>query len=62
MKKQPEPKYSEGDVVKSSLNTEESLTVKGQPSWNGHTYMYAFREIDVRCGETYLHLDKQPAL
>lgn len=30
------------------------LTVKEEPEWNGHTWMYSFEETDMRCGQEYL--------
>lgn len=57
MTKQTPPKFAAGNKVRSSTNKEDVLTVKGEPSWNGFTWMYAFDEIDMRCGEGYLKLE-----
>ena len=58
MTKQPPSKFAHGDKVRTSLNKEDVLTIKGVPSWNGFTWMYAFEEIDMRCGEGYIKLEK----
>lgn len=50
------PKYAEGDRVKSSLDPEKVLTVRGVPQWNGYNYVYAFNEIDLKCSEGRLSL------
>ena len=52
--KQPKAKYSKGDKVYSSMEHNKSLTVKEEPEWNGHTWMYSFEETNMRCGEGYL--------
>lgn len=56
--KLPVPRYAHGDKVKTTLTIEDPLTIKGEPSWNGYTFMYGFEETDMRCGEGYIKLNK----
>ena len=58
MNKETNPKYAHGDKVKTTFDPDDVVTVKGTPSWNGYNWMYAFDEIDMRCGEGYLKLEK----
>jgi hypothetical protein len=57
MKKETSPKYAEGDKVRTTLNPDDVVTIKGVPSWNGYNWMYAFNETDMRCGEGYIRLE-----
>lgn len=49
-KKQKLPDYKAGDTVYFTGNGQK-LTIKGEPRWNGFTYMYSFNEISTQCSE-----------
>lgn len=54
-KLQQNPVYQVGNVTYSQLfeNGEKPLTVS-ESKWNGHTWMYSFKETEMRCGAGYL--------
>lgn len=50
----PKPKYKDGDKVICSLITDKIFTIVDSPKWNGSSWMYAFKDETMRCGERYL--------
>lgn len=53
--KQTAQRYHPGDKVSFFFESEGGRgVVKGEPIWNGYTWMYAFEGTDLRCGEAYL--------
>jgi hypothetical protein len=59
-KKNPVSKFMKGDKVTVSIiaqepNDKRVFTIAGPPKWNGFTWMYAFDEMEMRCGENYVN-------
>jgi hypothetical protein len=49
-----EPKFKDGDKVKTVITDDKVLTIKGEPKSNGLTWMYAFRGDTMRLGQGYI--------
>ena len=48
-------KFKDGDSVKNNISYKDDVMfIKGDPTWNGYVWMYAFEGTDLRCGEQYL--------
>jgi hypothetical protein len=56
--KKPKAKFVIGNAVHSTMLPGETLFISEEPQWNGHTYMYAFKDQEMRCGEDYLTFPK----
>jgi hypothetical protein len=54
IKKIGEPKFKDGDKVKTVMTDDKILTIHGEAKSNGLTWMYAFRGDSMRLGQMYI--------
>jgi hypothetical protein len=54
MKKRPQPRFKASEEVRVHPLNNQLRTIKGEPVWNGFTWMYSFYNEDLSCGEMYL--------
>jgi hypothetical protein len=55
VKKFGEPKFKDGDLVKTSLTGIEILIVNGAATSNGFCWMYSFRGKEMSCAQHYIY-------